>query len=231
MHLHVKGYLYVMYHETFQQYVDEYVSSANVEREVYKLGWTVDPEGRMRDYTTSFLTPCKFLYVSQLFDDGYRAERILFYLLRRERLNKHREFFNVSCERVIAIIKRLERLQHEMAFSRLYAMMCLQCIPFKILTQLSQLDEAAEYIDRLVPKEFDQSCSINDYLEQFRYRPKDLTFARERGFLFPEESDIQMLVRNATEHTRDTIFHRRSSADDTMDDLSADMDALSISDI
>ncbi len=229
-HQHVKGYLYVLYHDTFQQYVDTHVSCANEEQEVYKLGWTIDPQQRLKDYTTSFLTPCKFLFVSGQFEDGYRAERILFYLLRRERLSKYREFFNVSLDRVIAIIQRLEGLQSQISFVKLYAMMCMQCIPFKVLTQLSQLEEAVEYVDRLIPKEFDRSCNLNDYLEQFRYKPKDIVYARNHGYLFPEEADIQMLVRSAEQHKSTCIFNLThiDSDEDEVDTMSDRLDTMRI---
>lgn len=188
-HKFAAGNLYILYHETFQQYGED----------IYKIGRSVDPKDRMRNaYTTPFLTDAKYLYVSQPFADVERAEKILFYILRRERIREQREFFKIEVEQATKIIKRLERLQHEVPFFKLYAMMCMSLVPYGLLKSIKCDEDAAVYIDKLTPKEFDQSLDVDVWFEQFRFKPSRPEVYKKMGldFLSPEESDIESLINN-----------------------------------
>jgi hypothetical protein len=182
-----QGKLYILFHETFAQYGEN----------IYKIGRSVDPKDRMKNaYTTPFLTNAKYLYTSSEFDDVVRAERILFFLLRRERIRDRREFFEISLERAIAVIKRLERLEGEIPFVKLYALMSLQLIPYGMIKQLQTGEAAAEYIDRLNPEEFDRSLDMDTWFEQFRFRPSKPEVYKQMGltFITAEDADINKLM-------------------------------------
>ncbi len=97
----IEGYLYILHNDVYKQY------GCNV----YKLGRTVNLKNRMGNYTTPFINKSEYLYVSTLFKDCIKAERILFYLLRKYRIRQQREFFDLPLENIIETIKRLNEFK------------------------------------------------------------------------------------------------------------------------
>ena len=91
------GYLYILKNPAYEEHV-------------YKLGMTKNPKQRLRSYVTCYVDKSDFMYVSSLFHDCYKAEQVLFHLLRAYRLRDKREFFKVPLDVVTAHIQRLERL-------------------------------------------------------------------------------------------------------------------------
>ena len=194
------GYLYVFYHPTFQQYGEN----------VYKLGKTNDLQARKQNaYTTGFLTDGNYLYTSTQFKDYHRAERVLFYLLRRERCRKNREFFQVDLQRVIDIIHHLEQLEASCPMYKLYAILCYNMLPYNVLRKLQNAEDATEYFGRIDDtKAFLKSLdSLDDWFEQFRFRPSNPTLYQSLGltFLHPEVQDIQMLLGKAGMEEEDLV--------------------------
>jgi hypothetical protein len=191
MHTFVAGKLYVLWHETFAQYGED----------IYKIGRSVNVEDRMKNaYTTPFLTKASYKYVSAQFKDVERAERILFYLLKSERMRANREFFNISLDRAISLIKRLERLESEIPFIKLYAMMCMQIIPFKLLKALKNEEDVVSYFDNLDQKGFDDTLTMDEWFDQFRFRPSKPEVYKKMGlsFALPEEETLQKLIHSCT---------------------------------
>lgn len=187
----IKGYIYILYHESFQYYGEH----------IYKIGWTIDTKSRMKGYTTSFLSKCKFLYISECFQDGYKAERLLFYLLRRERLAKNREFFCIELERCKEMIQRLEHLDKINYLDKCYHYMCNQIIPYTVEKALQNGEDVSTSVKELESKfnsmslsDFIDICGVDLFLEQFRFRPKDRSLYP--GYIFPEQEDINKILSN-----------------------------------
>lgn len=193
MHTFQAGKLYILWHETFAQYGED----------IYKIGRSVNVEDRMRNaYTTPFLTQASYKYISSQFKDVIRAERILFYLLKSERIRSQREFFHIPLDRAISLMKRLETLEHQYPFVKLYAMMCMQLIPFKLLKALKNEEDIVSYFDTLNQKQFDETLDVDTWFDQFRFRPKKPEIYKAMGlsFALPEDETLTKLIQScATE--------------------------------
>ena len=155
------GYLYVLYHHTFQQYGPD----------VYKLGMTINPKQRLQGYTTAFADECEFKYVSDKFHNCSKAEKVLFYLLRSERLNKKREFFQLSLHRCIKMIQQLQTLSAEL-LDRLYTQVCFEVVPLRV--QAALMNDASKIEAELMKwsnNDWTEKLPFDEYLEKFRWRP------------------------------------------------------------
>ena len=155
------GYLYVLYHHSFQQYgVD-----------VYKLGMTINPKQRLQNYTTSFADECEFKYVSEKFHNCSKAEKILFYLLRSERLNQRREFFQLPLDRCIHIIQQLHLMNTE-TLDRLYTQVCFEVVPLRVQAALANDPSKVEAeLMKWSNNDWTLNLPFDEYLEKYRWRP------------------------------------------------------------
>lgn len=154
------GYLYVLYHPTYEQY------GANV----YKLGWTKDITQRMRNYRTGYLQEPEYKYTSTRIQDGFAAERLLFYLLRNERCDKRREFFQASLEHVQRLIQIIELLQPE-ELHCMYQQVCMNLVVSSTYKKFQTPEEAQAEVDTWSEIEYTNHLPINEFLQQFRYQP------------------------------------------------------------
>jgi hypothetical protein len=196
-----KGVLYVLHHPSFASYGPD----------VYKLGQTKNIQQRLKGYATSFVGECKFLYVTQEFQDCTQAERILFYLLRTERLASNREFFNLSFPRIKLIMQKLEHLEstNKTAISFLYSQVCLEIVPLKVKQALissngskDRIDELIqEEVDRWTPTEYTQNLPFDEFLERFRFRPK--TDTMYKTYKPPEQMELFRLIQQQQTSTND----------------------------
>lgn len=91
------GYIYVLYNEVFAYYGEN----------VYKIGKAREPESRLRSYTTAYLHPSRFLYVSKKFNNCDTAESIIFDELKLFRIEKNREFFGCDLKTIKNTIKHV----------------------------------------------------------------------------------------------------------------------------
>jgi hypothetical protein len=171
----MKGYLYVLFNEVYKMYGEH----------VYKLGRTINEINRMRSYTTPFKDKSKYLYVSSQFDNCLHAERVLFWVLRHRRVRKEREFFDISLDGAIEIIKRLEALDTKV-ISELYYRLLHSVCPEHLVERVINGEDMQD-------SEFDEK--IKDpfaYLEKFRFRPKNP--AMYPGWVPPEEMALNKLL-------------------------------------
>jgi hypothetical protein len=196
-----KGFIYILYHESFQHYGEN----------VYKLGWSIDTKMRMQTgYTTPFMTKPEYKYISSEFEDGYKAERILFYLLRRERCKANREFFEYSLDAIIECIKKLE--EYKDYINQLYNFMCLELLPIEVQLELkcglnekcgtsgtsgtSGVSETDKIKDLFESKykdiEFTDTNSVCLFLEQFRFNPYKSKVCKD--VISPEAYDMYQLI-------------------------------------
>jgi hypothetical protein len=173
-----KGFVYILYHASFVQYGED----------VYKLGLTKNPKQRLKSYTTGFVDSCTFLYISSLFHDCYKAERVLFYLLKNKRLRENREFFKVPLSDAKNTIQKLENLSKE-ELDKLYAQIHLGLLTYtnqmRLLSPDDYLEDDFDVVeydediednqdiledDAIVKKKEIEKKKVADFLNSFKYR-------------------------------------------------------------
>ncbi len=169
------GYLYILFNSIFSQYGND----------VYKLGRTNNLNNRLKNYTTSFIEPSTFLYTSRVFHSSIKAERILFFILRKQRIREKREFFNIQLDNAISTIKRIEECT-EIQIDRIYNRIIKKICPYDILDKL----EDEDYYKQL---DFDYS-NITAYLEKFRFRPSDPSKYKLYNYVPPEDIELNKLL-------------------------------------
>ena len=184
-----QGYLYILYHPSFLSYGEN----------VYKLGMTINPKQRLQSYSTSFLNEATFLHISSKLWDCHKAEKILFYMLRSERLATNREFFVVDFERCKHMINCIEALsQEELDF--MYTKVCWNVVSLKVQAAFETLKntgttEAREKIKEEISKwssnEWTQNIPYDEFLEQYRFRPSKPEMYPE--YTLPEIKEFNIL--------------------------------------
>ena len=73
----MEGYIYILYNDVYKFYGDN----------VYKLGKTSNIKTRLSGYTTSYLKPSKFIFISNICNNYSLAEHIIFRILSNKRIN------------------------------------------------------------------------------------------------------------------------------------------------
>ena len=169
------GYLYILFNSIFKQYGEN----------VYKLGRTNNLNNRLKNYTTSFIDPSSYLYTSRVFHSSVKAERILFFILRKQRIRDKREFFHIQLENAISTIKKIEGCT-ETQINRIYNRIIKKICPYDILDKL----EDEDYYKQL---DFDYS-NITAYLEKFRFRPSDPSKYKLYNYIPPEDVEFNKLL-------------------------------------
>jgi hypothetical protein len=173
------GFLYILYNELYKSYGPN----------VYKVGRSVNLKNRMNSYTTPFIDPSKYLYVSRKFDDSVKAERVLFYLLKVYRIRDQREFFDLALDSIITTIKRLENLKDH-TINRLYSCIVNNICSSRMITNLES-DE--DYYDTIIK----DLSNVDEYLNQFRFKPRNPEQYKPYGYIPEEEKAFNILLINA----------------------------------
>jgi hypothetical protein len=184
-----EGYLYVVYNPIFA-------------KDVYKLGRTNNLKTRLRSYVTGYIEPSKYLYTTKMFKDCVKAERILFFLLRKYRIREQREFFELNIDRIINTIKTLENLSDK-NFNLIYSKINSKICPDNILELINDED----YFKLL---DFDYT-KYNDLLEKFRYNPNNKN---------------KLLTKIKIVHTKLKNDSENDSEDEIEDNLSKELNEL-----
>jgi hypothetical protein len=195
----MSGYLYILYNEAFKQYSEKYGD------DVYKLGMTIDLKKRMKGYTTSFIDDCKILYSIHT-PDCFKAERILFYLLRSERINTKREFFSVSLERCKKIFDKISECEQK-ELNAIYNQICIRMVPKEVSTQLDPL-KVEEIVTKWTPTEYTDNLPYDEFFERFRFRPKHPEMWYGKGYVDSEQREflkITSAVKNDEEISLDKL--------------------------
>ena len=202
----VPGYLYVLHHDSFTHYGTD----------VYKLGLTINPKQRIKNYITGFIEAPKYAYVSSQFYNCKKAEKVLFYLLQAQRMKDNREFFQVPLDRSIAVIKQLEQLQPK-ELNRLYSQICWNIVPREVRKALLQGVDAVNVeavsikVDQAVSAWDDEAYdkqlqSVFDLLDTFRFCPKDPTLYYKYGYVDPEKEAYFKLRREVAQRFEGTDY-------------------------
>ena len=166
------GHLYCLFNKMYQTYGDN----------IFKLGHTSNPSKRITDYMTSYIDDSEYKYVSnRRFENSLKAERILFFLLRRNRLRKNREFFCLDVNDIIDTIKRVEALPHE-KIERIYKIILNEYCSERVF---ENIEDTVHYLDCLVSPDL--------FFEQFKFRPKNPEMYRKFGYIPDRDNDWYIL--------------------------------------
>lgn len=162
------GHLYCLFNKMYLTYGEN----------VYKLGHSSNPSKRITDYLTSYIDEPEYKYVSiRRFENSMKAERILFFLLRRNRIRKNREFFNASVDDIIDTIKRVESISHE-KIEKIYKIILNEYCSDRVF---ENVEETSHYLDCLVTPDL--------FFEQFKFRPKNPEQYKKFGYIKEKDEE------------------------------------------
>lgn len=163
-----KGYLYCLWNRMFLSYGSN----------VFKLGRTSCLESRINNYTTSYIDPSEYKYTTnRVFVNSLQAERLLFFLLRRNRVRKNREFFNLDLEVIIDTMKKIETISDE-KIEKMYNKIVRDFCSDRIIENIK---DDVHYLECMVSPDL--------FFEQFRFRPKNPQMYYKFGYVEPEVND------------------------------------------
>lgn len=163
-----KGYLYCLWNRMFLSYGNN----------VYKLGRTSCLESRINNYTTSYIDPCEYKYTTnRVFSNSLQAERVLFFLLRRNRVRKNREFFDLDLGVIIDTMKKIETIPDE-KIEKMYNKIVQDFCSDRII---DNINDDVHYLECMVSPDL--------FFEQFRFRPKNPQMYYKFGYVEPEVND------------------------------------------
>lgn len=167
-----KGFLYCMWNKMFLSYGEN----------VYKLGRTSCLSARLNSYATSYIEPCEFKYsTNRVFENSCHAERLLFFLLRRFRIKKNREFFNIDIDTIIETIKKIETMSDE-KIEKMYKSIINNYCNERIL---ENIEDDTHYLECMVSPDL--------FFEKFRFRPSNPEPYYKFGYIEPEVNDWYVL--------------------------------------
>ena len=162
------GYLYCLFNKMYTAYGSD----------VYKLGHTCNPSQRINDYMTSYIDESEYKYVTERrFENSLKAERVLFFLLRRNRLRKNREFFCIGLAEIIDTMKRVEAIPME-KIDKIYKIILNEYCSERVF---ENIEDSVHYLDCLV--------SPDVFFEQFKFRPKNPEMYRKFGYIPERDQD------------------------------------------
>lgn len=166
------GHLYCLFNKMYLTYGED----------VYKLGHSGNPAKRITDYMTSYIDDSEYKYVSERrFENSLKAERVLFFLLRRNRIKKNREFFRVPLDDVIDTIKRVEAIPVD-KIEKIYKIILNEFCSDRVF---DNVEETSHYLDCLV--------SPDVFFEQFKFNPKNPDMYRKFGYIPDRDQDWYIL--------------------------------------
>jgi len=185
--LKTAGYIYCIYNESFKSYGEN----------TFKLGRTGNLNNRLNNYTTYYISPCKFLFTSldceRKFKDCIKAERILFYILRKYRVSNKREFFSCDIQIIKDTITRISSFTNEM-IDAMYKALMNKIVPNDVIERISSCERDNEKITDKDWFKYEKGNldSIYTYLEQFRFRPKKGNIYND--YTSPEDTELLGLI-------------------------------------
>ncbi len=178
------GYLYCLYNPVFKSFGEN----------VYKLGRSGNLNNRLASYTTYYVEPSQFIVTSETYDrkfkDCIKAERVLFYILRKYRVSNKREFFMCDIELIKETFERMCKFSNKM-IDAMYKGVMGKIVPVDIIERIERDNQ------QITDKEWFQfekgnMESILAYLEQFRFRPKNKDMYP--GYITPAEEELNKII-------------------------------------
>ena len=187
------GYLYCLYNPAFKSFGDN----------VYKLGRSGNLDNRLASYTTYYVEPSQFMLISKDYDrkfkDCIKAERVLFYILRKYRVSNKREFFQCDLEIIKETFERMCKFTNKM-IDAMYRGVMGRIVPGDIIERIERENKILS--DReWFQFEKGNNESIFAYLEQFRFRPKNKEMYPD--YISPVEEELNKLYWNVEPEIRE----------------------------
>jgi len=185
------GYLYCIYNPAFKSFGDS----------VYKLGRSGNLDNRLSSYTTYYVEPSQFIVTSETYErkfkDCIKAERVLFYILRKYRVSNKREFFQCDINLIKETFERICKFSNKM-IDAMYKGVMGRIVPVDIIERIER--------GPITDKEWFQfekgnNDSIFSYLEQFRFRPKNPSMYP--NYVSPVEEELNKLYWNVEPEIRE----------------------------
>ena len=196
----MKGYLYILNNDVFKKYGEH----------VYKLGRTCNLKNRLNSYTTSYIDKSNFSHTStREFKNSIYAERVLFYVLRNNRLSEKREFFCVEFDLAKSSIERLCNLEDKQ-IERMYHYISCNLFKHKSLIKLEreieededeyQFDDISD--EEWIKKERNSVNFLDQFYERFRFKPTNPETYYNYGYRYNEiqlqnkiEKELNSLIK------------------------------------
>jgi hypothetical protein len=187
------GYLYCLYNPIFKSFGDS----------VYKLGRSGNLDNRLASYTTYYVEHSQFIFTSKTYDrkfkDCIKAERVLFYILRKYRVSNKREFFMCDIDLIKQTFERICKFSNKM-IDAMYKGVMGKIVPVDIIERIERGNQV------ISDKEWFQfekgnNESIFAYLEQFRFRPKNPSMYP--NYISPAEEELNKLYWNVDSEIRE----------------------------
>jgi len=167
-----KGYLYCLWNKMFSSYGEN----------VYKLGRTSCLQNRLNNYVTTYIEPSEYKYTTnRVFQNSCHAERLLFFLLRRYRVKKNREFFDVPLETITETMKKIE-VMPDVKITKLYHRILKDYCSDNVL---ENEEDDSHFLDCME--------SLDEFFEKYRFRPKNPAMYYKFGYIEPEVNDWYVL--------------------------------------
>ena len=186
------GYLYCLYNPVFKSFGDN----------VYKLGRSGNLNNRLASYTTYYVEPSQFIVTSEVYErkfkDCIKAERVLFYILRKYRVSNKREFFQCHIDLIKETFERMCKFSNRM-IDAMYKGVMGRIVPVDVIERIER--------SPITDKEWFQfekgnMESIFAYLEQFRFRPKNPSMYP--NYVSPVEEELNKLYWNVDPEIRES---------------------------
>jgi hypothetical protein len=187
----IEGHLYCFYNEAFKAYGEYY----------FKLGRTRNLRKRLSTYQTGYIQPGHYVSISiRRFRDSAAAEALLFYLLRRYRVAKNREFFHAPLSLIRHMLIRVESISDDRIDK-----ITKYIIDNKNISKYSSNDTIDELIDK-----FEEECKVNtsitrqpgwneelkeyleEWFEKYRFKPKQEDIAKYKKYGYKPVEDLEM---------------------------------------
>jgi len=152
------GFIYCIHNDIYSQYGDN----------VYKLGRTINLKSRNSTYNTGFLKNSKYVIISREFHNCIKAERILFFILRKYRIKEKKEFFKLHIDTIKSTFDRINNFSNEfidILYSHLLNKFCKDDIIDRLENGCEEEDE--EFSNFLV----NDYNELTNFFEKFKYKP------------------------------------------------------------
>jgi len=148
---------------------------------------------RLNEYRTGFVSDSYYVCVSEReFQNSRMAESLLFYILRRYRMRRDREFFQIESWQIRDLFTRLAWHDDEW-IAKCWRAAVRKVCPTHIMNMLSPDDEDFQ----LFWEKSGVQSEIDKRYEAFRFKPQNPAMYRAYGYIPPEIQELNGLTSTA----------------------------------
>jgi hypothetical protein len=194
------GFIYCIHNDIYSQYGDN----------VYKLGRTINLKARNSTYNTGFLKNSKYILVSREFHNCIKAERILFFILRKYRIKEKKEFFKLHIDIIKSTFDRINNFSNDF-IDLLYSHLLNKFCKDDIIDRLENgcQDEDQDFENFLLNDHND----IVNFFEKFRYKPSQKMIELFPSFKylldFPELNALVYKTEDSLNNSQETSISNK----------------------